>query len=270
MTTEEQFNQALEELKAKNADRLITIWIPSENRGVEFKHLTLNQQKSLIKSSVRENLLKLDFSRNIYDIIKENIADKEVDVDKLNIIDMISIGLSYRAIDISEEYGFYIGEDFHPVDLRDICEHVRKVNYDKALKPETIVSDGFHVTVQVPTIQTDKQMNDYLFEKYKDLPDDPESVKDILADVYICEAAKYITTVDMVTGDDDPDNPPTQVNFSDFSAEQRLKAMDQIPLTILNKLVVMSDKVQDIESQLLDVEIGGENISIEINSAFFT
>ena len=74
----------------------------------------------------------------------------------------------------------------------------------------------------------------------------------------------------MVTGDDDPDNPPTQVNFSDFSAEQRLKAMDQIPLTILNKLVVMSDKVQDIESQLLDVEIGGENISIEINSAFFT
>ena len=43
MTTQEQFNDALNQLKTKNADRLLTIWIPSEGRGVEFKHLTLNQ-----------------------------------------------------------------------------------------------------------------------------------------------------------------------------------------------------------------------------------
>ena len=67
MADKEQFNQVLENLKKKNEQRVISVWLPSLNKGVDFKHLTLEQQKTLIKSSIKENLLKLDFSRNIYD-----------------------------------------------------------------------------------------------------------------------------------------------------------------------------------------------------------
>jgi len=49
-----------------------------------------------------------------------------------------------------------------------------------------------------------------------------------------------------------------------------LQAIEQIPLTVLNQLVNVSDKVQSIESQILDVELGNEKATIEINSAFFT
>ena len=270
MTQDPQYNQLLESLKQKNESRTLDIWIPSLKRGVPFKHLTLDQQKVLIKSSVRENLLKLDFSRNMYDILVTNIADAEVDVEKLNIVDLISIGLAYRSADISNEYGFYIGDKFFPIDLEDLCKNVRTTDYGDMFEPQTIHSDGYHVTVQVPYIKVDKQLNDSLFEKYKDVPDDPEMLRDILADVYIHEAAKYITRVEVVEPGDDPDIEPLEIDFTDLNADQRLDLINQIPLTVLNRLVDVSDKVQSIESKLLDVDLDGEIATIQLNSAFYT
>lgn len=270
MSNNQQFDTVLQSLKQKNELRSLAIWIPSLKKGVNFKHLTLDQQKILIKSSVRENLLKLDFSRNIYNILKENIVDKDVDIDKLTIVDLISIGLAYRAADISEEYGFYLGDEFFPVNLNQLCEKVRTTDYSNVFQPETIVSDGYHVTVQVPFIKVDKEMNDLLFERYKDIPDDPELLRDVLADVYIFEASKYITRVDVVEPGDNPDVEPLQIDFSNVTAEQRLDLINQIPLTVLNKLVDISDRVQNIESKLLDVDLNGETATIQLNSAFFT
>lgn len=270
MADKEQFNQVLANLKKKNEQRVISVWLPSLNKGVDFKHLTLDQQKTLIKSSIKENLLKLDFSRNIYDILLQNIVDKSVDVDSLNIIDLISIGIAYRAADIGEDYGFYVEEKFFPVDLNKLAQKIRKIDYTSAMSPDTIVSEGYHVTVKVPTIKADKQMNDYLFNKYDDIPDDSEEVREMLADVYICEAAKYIHNIDIVSEGDNPEDPPVQIDFSNFTAEQRLEAINQIPLTVLNKLVSVSDKVQEIETKILEVDLDGETTSIEINSAFFT
>lgn len=270
MSNNENFQQVLNDLKQKNSERVLNIWIPSLTRGVKFKHLTLNQQKQLIKSSVRENLLKLDFSRNIYSILQDNIIDTDVKIDDLNIIDMICIGLAYRSADIGNDYGFYIDDKLFPVDLAKIVEKSRTIDYKSALKTEQIVSDNYHVTIKVPSINVDRQMNQHLFEKYKNIPDDTESIKDMLADVYICEAAKYITEMDIVSDGDNPDSPPVHVDFIDFTAAQRLQIVEQIPLTVLNQLVSVSDKVQAIESQLLDVNLGDETATIEINSAFFT
>lgn len=270
MTDPNNFNQILDSLKQKNNNRTINIWIPSLKQGVEFKHLTLNQQKKLINSSLRENLLKLDFSRNIYDILKENIATPGVDVEKLNIVDMISIGLAYRAADISEEYGFYLEDKFFPVNLDDICKKARTIDYGDVFKPQTIISDEYHVTVQVPYIKSDKLLNDHLFAKYENIPDESEELKEILADVYIHEACKYIVHIDVVSQGDNPDEPPIEIDFDSLDAQQRLDIIDQIPLTVLNKLVSVSDKVQKIESKLLNVDLDGETTSIILNSAFFT
>jgi len=270
MSNNENFQQVLKDLQQKNNERVLNIWIPSLTRGVKFKHLTLSQQKQLIKSSVRENLLKLDFSRNIYSILKDNLIDNDVDIDNLNIIDMICIGLAYRAADIGKDYGFYLEDNLYPVDLDEIVKKTRTIDYKPVLKTEKIVADNYHVTINVPTIVVDKQMNDYLFEKYKNIPDDTESIKDMLADVYICEAAKYITEMDIVSPGDDPNSPPVHVDFKEFSAAQRLQIIEQIPLTVLNQLVSVSDRVQQIESELLDVPVGDETATIEINSAFFT
>jgi len=45
MTDNNQFNELLGKIKEKNSTRTITIWIPSLKKGVDFKHLTLNQKK---------------------------------------------------------------------------------------------------------------------------------------------------------------------------------------------------------------------------------
>lgn len=265
-----EFDNIINTLKKKSENRTINIWLPSLAKGVKFKHLNIDQQKQLIKSSIRENLLKLVFSRNIYSIITDNIIDEEVNIDRLNTIDMISIGLAYRLNDISEDYGFYIDSKFYPVDLNEICNKIRQIDYRDTFKPETIISEGYHVTVQIPSINVDRLMNDHLYNKYKQIPDDDEQAKDILADLYIHEAAKYIKSIDIVSEGDNPDEPPITIEFSNFTAEQRLQAINTIPLTVLNKLVIVSDKVQKVESDILEVDLDGTQARIEINSGFFT
>lgn len=266
----EQFNDILNKLKQKNAERKINIWIPSLSKGVEFKHLTIDQQKVLIKSSIRENLLKLDFSRNLYDILKQNIITQDVRVDELNIVDMISIGLTYRSIDVDNEYGFYYDNNFYPVNLEDICKKIRTIDMSE-LKSTTITSGNYHMHIRVPTIHDDKLMNDALFEKYKDVPTTDEAANDMLTDIYTYEAVKYIKQIDIVSPGDDPNSPPVIVDFTTLSAAQKLQVISEVPLTILNKLVNLSEKVQDIEKRILNVKLTEtQTAKIEINSAFFT
>jgi hypothetical protein len=95
-------------------------------------------------------------------------------------------------------------------------------------------------------------------------------LRDVLADVYIHEAAKYITNIDIVEPGDNPDVEPLQIDLTNTTAAQRLDVINQIPLTVLNRLVDVSDKVQEIESLLLDVDLNGETATIQLNSAFFT
>ena len=117
--TEHTVDSIIQKLEEKAKGRHMSIWIPSLKKQVKFKRLTLGQQKALIKSSIQENMLKLDFSGNIYTIIKSNILDKKVKVDELNIIDKICIGVAYRAKDINNEYGFYTEKGFFEVDLNE-------------------------------------------------------------------------------------------------------------------------------------------------------
>lgn len=264
------FNQILNKLKEKNEQRKLSIWIPSLSKGVEFKHLTIEQQKRLIKSSLRENLLRLDFSRNIYSILEENMSDTLVDLSKLTIIDMLSIGITYRASDIDENYGFYHDDNFFPVDLNKVCENIRTIDTSKLVQ-DTIVSENYHLHIQVPTIRVDKLMNDELYVKYKDIPDDSEQTKEMLTDLYTYEAAKYIKQLDVVSEGDNPNDPPLIVDFEPFTAKQRLEAIVQIPLNILNKVVGLSEKVQEIQDKILTVKLtDDQDARIDVNSSFFT
>ena len=69
MQDNEQFNNLLSKLSEKSAGEGIDIWIPSLTRGVKFKRLSITQQKRLIKSSINETILKIDYGKNIYDIL---------------------------------------------------------------------------------------------------------------------------------------------------------------------------------------------------------
>jgi len=270
MQDQEQFNQVLSKLSARNATRGIDIWIPSLTRGVKFKRLSLTQQKQLIKSSIKETILKIDYGKNIYDIIKANIIDEQVDIDKLTTVDLIVIGLTYRCEDIGNDYGFYIDGKLHEVDLNEIVKKARTLDYTEVFEIEKFMSDNIHVQAGVPTIKAEKEINELLYDQFKDIIETEDGMREILSELYIHEAAKYIDTITMIDEDDDPDNPPVSIVFNELSADQRLQALEHVPLSALNKLTTVSDKVQRIERELLHMTIEQEDVMIDINSTFFT
>ena len=270
----------LKTLEQKSQNRSISIWIPSLKKHVKFRRLTLAQQKALIKSSIQENMLKLDFSSNIYSIIKANITNKDINVDTFNIIDKICIGVAYRAKDINNEYGFYTAEGFFEVDLNDILTNIEKVDVQDTFIAKTLENEKIALTVQIPTLKCDKELNTLLLKKYSDIPDSDTEIKDMLTDLYIYEAAKYIVKIvikekaevvhDEETGEETTVNKDTIIDFKSMSSYKKIQIIEKLPTDLINKITIISDKAQSLEALLLDVNAGDQIATIEVNSTFFS
>lgn len=276
---EQTIDSILKKLDDKAKARTMSIWVPSLKKHVQFRRLTLAQQKSLIKSSIQENMLKLDFSGNIYGIIKNNVVSKNINVDEFNIIDKICIGVAYRSKDINNEYGFYTDEGFFEVDLNDILANIEKIDTQDTFIAKDIENEKIIITIQIPTLLSDKELNKLLLKKYADIPDNDDDIKDMLTDLYIYEAAKYITRVTIKeepkvvvneeTKEEESINIDTVIDFKSMSPHKKVQIIEKLPTDLINRITIISDKVQSLEALLLDVNAGDQIATIEVNSTFF-
>ena len=270
MDQNNNFDTALSRLKEKNESRTVDIWLPSLKRGGIFKRLNLNQQKQLIRTSINENVLKLDFNISMYDIIKQNCVSEDVIVDELTVIDMWSIGLAYRCHDIGADYGFYIEEKFYPVDLQKAVDNIRTVDFKEVFTDLEFADEGVVVTLGVPTIKVDRDISELLRKEYDKRLTNDNALQEILADLYIHEASKYIKSLTLISENDDPDNPPVSLDLHQTTPAQRMLAMESVPLKSVNRVSEISDQVQALEKKILNVLLDGRPVKIEINSTFFT
>ena len=270
MEQNNNFDQALAKLKEKSESRVLDIWIPSLKRGVSFKRLNLSQQKQLIRTSINENVLKLDFNIHMYEILKQNCLDEQVVVDELTVIDMWAIGLSYRNHDIGSDYGFYIENKFYPVDLAKIVENLRLIDYGDVFTDLELVDEGVVITLGVPSIKVDRDISELLRTQYKTRLTNDNALQEILADLYIHEAAKYVKSLTLISENDDPENPSISLDLHNTTTDQRMETMSVLPLKSVNRVSEISDKVQALEKQILNVDLDGQIVKIEINSTFFT
>ena len=173
----DKFKDILEEIKSSRS--ILKAYAPSTGEEVEISPLTLAQQKLIIETSSDTTLGVLFFNNIFYKILKENISG---DIKRFNTTLVLRQHLK-NVINVGES----------DIDLAGILKRNSSIEYN--IKPETIKTGDFILSVEAPDLNIDNFINTHLLNKYKSTTFDENKLKNLISDLYACEILKFIKKI---------------------------------------------------------------------------
>ena len=247
MSNPVEASDIISELKAISNENTVDIFLPSIASTVKFKRLNIKQQKSLVLVALDDALTQLNFSTNLYDILRENFP-KEINVEVLNTFDKNNIIFNLIKDDSSDK------SDPTSDQVKAIIKNYNKLKIPKKLLSTEIIADKIKITLSVPSLYTEYRFNKMLFNKYTA---GVENRKQFIQDVYIIELAKYISKL-VITKDKE-----IEVKLLEHSINDILGIIDALP--VLPKILKYISDVKDIENTANTVD----GKKIEVTPALF-
>lgn len=251
----QKVNELLKQLDVLNQQASIEVFIPSLQRKIRFKNLTLKQQKNLLKSSIDESLTKLAFSANFYQIIKENILDNSINVDTLYTFDRLPIAIALRANGIEKIYK----DKDKEYNLQDLLEIIPSIEVLPTDIEELIEIDGIQIAASAPNLKTDKDLSNYALGKISNLS--ANDIKVIISELFLYEVVKFVKNINVAGQTEE-----SKVEFSTLRTEDKAALVEKLPSQVTNKLLDFIKKYRQLEAKLTRLE----DVNIEVDGSFFT
>ncbi len=238
-TNVKDFLKNIEEL---NKNKFETVRISGGDK-ISCSLLSFKQQKELLSSAVDGIVGVIKFQKILNDILLENTESN------LSVSDKLPIILKLR----SESIGNTVKVNDTDINLNKI---IKKAESMKFTMEETI-TDSVELSLKIPSLQEENQVLKFAIEQLKKNSDNNSKN---LGNIYTYEIVKYVDTVKL--GD-------TVVKFSDISVGDRIKIIENLPLSINKKIVKFIEKNKKIENDVLKAEINGEEFIVDIDISFF-
>jgi len=235
----ENFNDILNQVKSLKKN--LTFYSPCNDKDIEISPLNLQQQKTIIESSIQNNLSVLFFNNLFYDIIKDNLNG---DINSLDTIDRVSISLILRE-KMSDDYK----DDDVEIKISDLIKRNRK---PVSIDPLEIVTDTFTFRVSKPSLVLDNKINKLLLNKYKGKNITEDNVNTVISDLYVYEILKFIDEI--IIGE-------TTIVISD-NFSNSLKVLSEIETSELKEIFNYINKVRDVELEMTKIPNTDKTISI--------
>lgn len=236
----------LAKLHELNTSNLIEAYVPSVDRSVKFKQISVRQQKDIIKSSLDGILSGITLNNIINSIITDNAVDQKLFL----VTDKVSTILSMRVAAFGSTYTL---EDGKIVDLSDILKSkpvYGAINNDVISFQETI-----RVQLSIPDLAEDTVVNNSLIvelKKNKDI-----EAGDAMALMYIYEIAKFIKSVSVDS---------QEIDFRQLKLAERLQIVESMPVSLNNEITSYIQQLRKIESDYLTLD----GVSVLIDARMFT
>ena len=233
----DSLNDILENLNSlkKNSN----IFVPSLKKSIDFKGITLKQQKEIIDSVVSGDSVEiLNFFDVCYNILSENII--ETSLDEINIVDRPNILLNLR---------YNIDSKYEEIDLKKLIETNKKIKLPELTN--TIETDDFIFTVKSPNIKKDAQVNKYIVKTFLNRDK-------ILGNLYAGELIKFIDTIKFKDND-------KLIEFNDQSNKNKFTIIQSIDTKHFKEIFSYINIIRDIETKFLTVK----DNQIDITPDFF-
>jgi hypothetical protein len=261
------FEEALQTLTLSNLTS--NHWVPSLKKYINFKEVTALQQKKLLSNSFDSTVItdKILFDKFLYEILKENLNDKSINIDHLSTIDRIFLGLSLRhqiSPEIKLQFSPTNGELYEEVvDLTDYVNQIKNYKHPEfeeiIFKKENL---NLKILLGVPSLNLDVYYlnNNPVYKNLKKLSNE-ETLKAIITDGYISETSKHIAFIELDGKD---------LNYQSWQLSQKLKFTEQLPaITIQNIFEIITKWKKETDEYLVIRSSLGDKANLEINSLTF-
>lgn len=252
-------NSVIDKIKQIAVTNKVNTYARTANVDVSFLPLTIKQQKNIIKTALDVVLSPITFSITTTEIIKENIQSKT----NLSIIDKPLILLALRTNSLGSSY-VIDGEEKGIVDLTECLKKREAVNI--ADLSETLTFDNLEITTKVPSLEEDYRINldcKRVLDSRKS--NDNDKVKDLIGEVYIYEIIKFIDNIKVTI-----DNKTDEIKFNILSINQKVETVESLPMAVTTKLIQSIANIRKVESEPLKVLVGDKEVTINLDTSFFT
>lgn len=265
----------LTQLDRVNSSFSYEVWIPSLKREVFFKEMTTAQQKRMIKSIIDSPVYNSEFIKACYTIIKENCDDKEVDIDKLTILDKLFILLKMRSVSIGSEIEVKLKSKL----LKD-KEVKSNINlekiYNKAVKtsehiePKIIEVEKYKIYCSLPEILAEYKIEKFIQQKNgeRDIKTNQQLRKSV-GEKFISEISKYINKISI---------DGLEVDLNDIPLKDKITILEKIPSKVMENVYkyieTVTSEIKKITIIDRTITVNGEKEKIkyelDIGAGFFT
>jgi hypothetical protein len=225
-------NNLIDILNLVNLTETYDVYVPSIKSYFKFKPVIIEQYRNFINSVANNPYFNIGFQQELTTLIKANIVDTDVNVSLFTEIDKLAIALAIRINDISSTY--------NDIDLTFLKEKIEQLFIPEQT---TIFKDGVTVICNIPTLSIEDNFNRYAEKNLDEEVKEATALKDIIDLMFISEIAKCITVISV--------NNETYTQHEDF--ETWLKAVSNLPISLLNDALKYVDSIKAVKDTLLKV-----------------
>lgn len=267
MTTETTSKSIFDAIKELDQLNIFPVQIPSLNKEVNFKQISTEQLKSLLKTVVDSPIYNSQFICTINKIIKENCVTPNTNVDQFSVYDKILIIFKTRIESLSPEYTINFSEEeqklhsLPPNHIFNLKEHLEKFLIKNYIFPEHIIEHGScQITCQLPSLATENKLEHELHKNIKIEVETTEELREIVGETFINELTKYISNITI---------KETSENLLNLPFKTRIKIVEQLPTGVINKVLKYIENYRSRIKELTSVTISSVEKDIPLDATFF-
>jgi hypothetical protein len=221
----------------------VKVTIPSLEKVVEIKPLSLKHQKDII-SCVGDGVAGLiSFTRLVNSIITQNEVVRNITQhDKLAVITALrvsALGPNYKS-------------KSEVIDISQLPDKIANYKF-KTTSVDSFTFEGIVVDVEVPSLEWETEVTKKLEDEVKRNGDN--NSKNI-GSIYTYELIKHIKCVTL---------GQTKVKFDELKMRECVSIIEAIPLALNKKIIDFIEKRRAEESELLTIN----GVTVEISPSFF-
>ena len=253
-----QYNELIDILQEVNEKDIIPVYIPSLQRSVDFKPITVQQQKKIISTALESSLNTMAFNILTNDLIKECCLEDNLTIytfDKPGIlVSLRGHMLGYNIVGQNPK-----GDDVE-VNVEDHCKAFPSHKLPKTLLNSRIIKyKDIEITFQPPVLADDSAVNIKARKVIDNLLKDRD-ISSSIGEVIVYELVKYIKSINI--------NGKT-LDFNYIDTLQLVKVVEQLPLRISKLIITEIEKIKKHEDKFSTINIGKEKVTIVVDARFF-
>ena len=235
--------------------------LSGEPKKVQCKQLNTQQFKELIKTIVDSPFTQIEFNKTATNIFRESV--KNIGNYSLNVIDRLLFLLETRIQSVSSTIALTNDDGVDvTMDLNVIKQNIlQKLKQTPAIfQPLVISEENFKLTVEIPTLATEEQLNNELYSKLdlESIKQDSEEVRKFIGDSFIYEIAKYLKSVQLQNN--------YILDCSTVSFEERVSLIESLPASLTQKVI----KYIETQKSAIDECMISQGFYVGVDNTLFT
>lgn len=231
----------------------------SNGTVVKSKNLSTSQLREFIKTMSDSPLTQALFNTAATKVFKESIIELPADYNP-TIYDRLLFLIETRIRSI-DSIATLVNSDNASVkiDLNQLQNTLHEifVQNPETFASKTVTDNTISLTIGTPTLDTELRLNEEVYKDYKTNTETNTELKQLLADFFIYELAKYISSISVAS--------ETVVNFSDLAFKDRVELIQTLPVTLIQHVIDYVEK----QKTLIDAPFLVDGMYLAIDSSFF-